>query len=273
MTPSSPAATIAERVREVRARIEAACVRAGRDASEVTLVAVSKTFDVASIAEVMAAGVADFGENRAQELLPKVEAASKAGLGTREAGDRGPRGGSLRQAQGRLGSPRTDTGEPGGSDLRWHFIGHLQRNKVREVVPLIHALHSLDSIRLIEAVSAARSGVRAASDAARPLPCYLEVNVGGEAQKEGIDRSEVGALLAAAAVAPGIEVVGLMTVAPLVDDAEQARPVFRMLRELASAHGLRGLSMGMTNDFEVAIEEGATLVRVGRAIFGERAPQ
>jgi PLP dependent protein len=261
---STPALTVAERVAAVRARIEGACARVGRDASEVTLVAVSKTFDVASIAEVYAAGVPDFGENRAQELLPKIEAASEVGLGGWPAGDRGPRRGST-------GSPRTDDGGgPQGAELRWHFIGHLQRNKVREVVPRIHALHSLDSIRLIEAVSAARLGLREGSDAAQPLPCYLEINVAGEAQKEGVPPSEVGALLAAAAATPGIEVVGLMTVAPLVDDPEEARPVFRALRELAVAHGLRGLSMGMTNDFEVAIEEGATVIRVGRAIFGER---
>jgi hypothetical protein len=263
-TPKSAATTtIAERMLEVRARIEAACARVGRDASEVTLIAVSKTFDLASIAEALAAGVADFGENRAQELLPKIEAASRAGLGGHPPQDRGSRRPST-------GSGRTDDGGSlRESELRWHFIGHLQRNKVREVVPRIHALHSLDSIRLIEAVSA----VRAASDAAGPLPCYLEVNVAGEAQKEGASPSEVAALLAAAAVAPGIEVVGLMTVAPLVADPEEARPVFRALRELASAHGLRGLSMGMTNDFEVAIEEGATVVRVGRAIFGDRTSQ
>lgn len=260
MTSRAPAATIAERVAEVRTRIEGACARAGRDTSEVTLVAVSKTFDIASIAEALAAGVADFGENRAQELLPKIEAASKAGLRIPGAENRGPRGGSP-------GSPRAEEGGSSrGTELRWHFIGHLQRNKVREVVPRIHALHSLDSIRLIEAVAR----VRAELDAARPLPCYLEVNIAGEAQKEGVHPSEVGGLLAAAAAARGIEVVGLMTVAPLVADPEETRPVFQALREFALAHGLRGLSMGMTNDFEVAIEEGATLVRVGRAIFGER---
>jgi pyridoxal phosphate enzyme (YggS family) len=237
MTPRSPDITIAERVLEVRARIEAASARAGRDASEVRLVAVSKSFDVASIAEARAAGVRDFGENRAQELLPKIGAASNEAL-----------------------------------DLRWHFIGHLQRNKVREVVPSIQALHSLDSARLIEAVSGTRLpvGLGGGRHAAQPLPCYLEVNVAGEAQKQGVAPFEVAALVEAAVAAPGVEVVGLMTVAPLVADPEEARPAFRALRELASEHGLRGLSMGMTNDFEVAIEEGATLVRVGRAIFGDR---
>ncbi|MFN8638229.1 MAG: alanine racemase [Dehalococcoidia bacterium] len=138
---------------------------------------------------------------------------------------------------------------------------------------MIAALHSLDSARLIEAVSAARQPVglgRGHHDANR-LPCYIEVNIAGEAQKEGVPPSEVAALLAAADSAPGIELAGLMTVAPL-GPAEAARPVFRALHDLAAAHGLRGLSMGMTDDFEVAIEEGATVVRVGRAIFGERAP-
>lgn len=234
-TPASPAAGatgIAQRAAAVRARIAAACQRVGRDPASVTLVAVSKTFSLATIEEALAAGLGDLGENRAQELLPKARAALEAKL-----------------------------------HPKWHFIGHLQRNKAREVVPLIHALHSLDSPRLLEAVAA----VRAASDAAHPLPCYLEVNIAGEAQKQGVPPSEVAALLAAAARAPAVEVVGLMTVAPLVADPEAARPTFRALRDLATAHGLTGLSMGMTNDYEVAIEEGATVVRVGRAIFGDRA--
>lgn len=237
ISPLSPTATIAERAEAVRARIVAACERAGRDPSGVTLVGVSKTFGIAEVAAALDAGVTDFGENRAQELVPKARAASEAGLAA-----------------------------------RWHFIGHLQRNKVNDVVPLISALHSLDSTRLIEAVSAARQPVPLGGGrhAVSPLPCYLEVNVSGETQKQGVAPSEVAVLLASAAAVPGIEVVGLMTVAPLASDAEAARPVFRTLRELAGAHGLEGLSMGMTNDFEVAIEEGATVVRVGRAIFGDR---
>ncbi len=223
-------AELASALAAVRARIAAACASCGRDPASVELVAVGKTQPVEAVRAAYAAGQRVFGENYVQELVAKAAACADL------------------------------------EGLRWHFIGHLQRNKVREVVPRIHALHSLDSVRLVEAVSVAR----AASDAVGALPCYLEVNVAGEAQKEGVPPSGVGALLAAAAVAPGVEVVGLMTVAPLVDDPEDARPVFRALRELASAHGLRELSMGMTNDFEVAIEEGATLVRVGRAIFGER---
>jgi len=237
-SPQSPPSTIERRIEAVRSRIRLACERAGRDPSAVTLVAVSKTFGLEDVAAALEAGVADFGENRAQELVPKARAATEAGLAP-----------------------------------RWHFIGHLQRNKVAEVVPLIATLHSLDSPRLIEAVSAARRPMPLGGGrhAVNPLPCYLEVNVSGEAQKQGVPPSEVGALLATAAAAPGIEVIGLMTVAPFAADAEAARPVFRALRALADAHGLEGLSMGMTNDFEVAIEEGATVVRVGRAIFGDRS--
>lgn len=237
ISPPTHTESIAGRIEAVRGRIRAACGRVGRDPSEVTLVAVSKTFSLELIGAAMEAGLTDFGENRAQELVPKARDASAADL------------------------------RP-----RWHFIGHLQRNKVPDVVPLISALHSLDSVRLIEEVSEARlpAPIGGGRHALNPLPCYLEVNVSGEAQKQGVPPAEVASLLVAAAAAPGIEVVGLMTVAPLVEHAEAARPVFRALRDIAAAHGLKGLSMGMTNDFEVAIEEGATVVRVGRAIFGGR---
>ncbi len=226
--------TIAQRIAEVRAVIARACERAGRDPSEVLLVGASKTQPASAIRDAIAAGLADFGENRADELEAQVEAARVAGI------------------------------QP-----NWHFIGHLQRNKVREVVPAISALHSLDSTALIAEIERRREALDAAG-ATLPLPCYLEVNVAGEAQKQGIAPADVPALLAAAEASPVVTVVGLMTVAPLVPDPEQVRPVFRALRELAQAHGLKGLSMGMTDDYPVAIEEGATLVRVGRAIFGER---
>ncbi|MEZ4503253.1 MAG: YggS family pyridoxal phosphate-dependent enzyme [Dehalococcoidia bacterium] len=229
---------VRERVAAVRARIEAACARAGRDPGEVTLIAVSKTFGLDAVEAALEAGITDFGENRAQQLVPKAEGAASMGL------------------------------RP-----RWHFIGHLQRNKARDVVPHIVALHSVDSPRLVTAISREimRIGEHgAAADAAGSLRCYLEVNVAGEASKEGVAPDALPALLEAARAADGVEVAGLMTVAPLAASAEAARPVFAALRELARSHGLDGLSMGMTNDFEVAIEEGATMVRVGRAIFGER---
>ncbi len=236
------ATTLATRLADVRARIAAACERAGRDPAGVTLVGVSKTQPPEAVREALAAGLVDLGENRAQDLLEQAEAASTAGL-----------------------APRWPT-------PRWHFIGHLQRNKVRDVLPHIAALHSLDSARLIEEIErrweARPAG--ALAGASDRLPCYLEVNVGGEAQKSGVAPADVPALLAAASASRAIEVAGLMTVAPQVPDPEQARPVFRTLRALAEAHGLTGLSMGMTEDYAVAIEEGATIVRVGRAIFGER---
>lgn len=223
--------TIAGRIADIRASIARACERADRNPAAVTLIGVTKTFTVDAVAEAIEAGLADFGENRAQELLPKVEEAASRGL------------------------------QP-----RWHFIGHLQRNKVRDVLPHIVALHSLDSARLAAAVEA--EGERQQGSA---LPCYVEVNVGGEASKEGVTPSEVPELLRAVASMRHLEVVGLMTVAPQAGDAELVRPVFRELRELAHTHGLAGLSMGMSEDYLVAIEEGATAVRVGRALFGARS--
>lgn len=235
--------TVAARLASVRARVAAACERAGRDPAAVAIVGVTKTHPVEAVQEAIEAGLVDLGENRAQELLPKTEAAAARGLAP-----------------------------------RWHFIGHLQRNKVREVLPHIAALHSLDSVRLATEIDrrsaqqqAQQQQHRAAHPrAAHPLPCYLDVNIGGETSKEGVEPGQVGELLRGVTALPSIEVVGLMTVAPPVDDAEQVRPVFRELRELAEAHGLAGLSMGMTDDYVVAIEEGATVVRVGRVVFGPR---
>lgn len=230
---TAPASGIAYRLAEVRSRIEAACERAGRDPAGVTLVGVSKTYPVDLVREAIEAGLRDFGENRAQEVVPKARALAEAG----------------------------------GTQPRWHFIGHLQRNKVREVLPHMNVLHSLDSERLIEEIER-RFSEQPAHD--HPFPCYLEVNVSGEASKGGVPPEDLPTLLRRAQDSPVLRVEGLMTVAPRVADPEDVRPVFRALRELAATHGLPGLSMGMTDDFEVAIEEGATLVRVGRAIFGER---
>lgn len=227
--------TVAARLAAVRARIVAACERAGRNPASVTLVAVSKGHPAEACAAAVAAGTPDLGENRAQEWLPKVHALRERGV-----------------------------------PARWHFIGHLQTNKVRDVLPYIDVFHALDSTRLLDAITREAARLAGAGTAARPLPCYLEVNVGGEPQKGGVTPSEVSGLLAAAAASSAVRVEGLMTVAPRTADPEAVRPVFRALRELATAHGLAGLSMGMTEDFAVAIEEGATLVRVGRAIFGDR---
>ena len=218
--------SIAGRLEAVRAEIAAACERADRDRGGVQIVGVTKTHPLEVVAEALEAGLEDFGENRAQELLPKAEAAAAMGLAP-----------------------------------RWHFVGHLQRNKVRQLLPQIVALHSLDSLRLAGEIE------RRASEL---LPCYLEINVGGEASKEGADPAQLPELLRGLSSHPHVEVVGLMTVAPFVDDPELVRPVFRRLRELAEAHGLAGLSMGMTGDYHVAVEEGASVVRLGRVLFGER---
>ena len=234
---TATATSIASRLAVVREHIAAACDRAGRDPAGVTIVGVTKTHPPSLVEEALAAGLTDIGENRAQELLPKAEALEARGLAP-----------------------------------RWHFIGRLQRNKVRGVLPHIAALHSLGSVRLADEIERRAERLEAASGASArgPLPCYLEVNVADEASKDGISPKELPELLREAANRPHIAVAGLMTVAPLVDDPEQVRPVFRQLRELARAHGLEGLSMGMTDDYVVAVEEGATVVRLGRVIFGAR---
>ena len=234
---TATATSIAANLAAVRERIAAACERARRDPAEVTIVGVTKTHPPEVVEEALAAGLTDIGENRAQELLPKAEALAARGLAP-----------------------------------RWHFIGRLQRNKVRGVLPHIAALHSLGSVRLADEIErrAERLEAGGSAGALAPLPCYLEVNVAGEASKDGVAPEELPELLREAANRRHIAVAGLMTVAPLVDDPEQLRPVFRELRELARAHGLEGLSMGMTDDYAVAVEEGATVVRLGRVIFGAR---
>ncbi len=216
--------TIAARLAQVRERIAAACERSGRSPEAVTLVAVSKGFGAAAVREAVAAGVTDIGENRVQE-----------------AADKWPELGEL-------------------SGVTWHMVGHLQRNKVKVALDLFDVIHSVDSLRLAEAISN-----RALSN----VPVFLEVNVSQEPTKTGFTIAEVADAYAAARPLH-LDIRGLMTIAPLTERAEDARPIFRDLRETAHGLGLKQLSMGMTNDFEIAIEEGATHVRVGRAIFGER---
>jgi len=223
---------VRENLREVRDRMAAAAARSGRAADAVRLVAVTKTVGVDTIRTLLATGERDLGENRPQQLRDRAAALA---------------------------------GEP----IAWHFVGRLQRNKVKYVVPTAALIHSVDSAALAEALSqrAAREGCRAR--------CLLEVNTSGEASKGGVRPEEVAALAAAAAALPGIDLAGLMTMAPIVEDAEAARPVFAALREALErvnreavlARPLAELSMGMTQDYEVAIEEGATLVRVGTALF------
>lgn len=230
---SSPATSsiIAANLARVRERITAACERVDRDPSGVTLIAVTKTWPAEAVLEALAAGVTDFGENRVQEGLPKAAAVELA----------------ARNSQ--LATPA------------WHFIGHLQTNKVRDALRFASYIHSVDSEKLLRAIS---------NVAIAPVNVFLEVNVAGEESKFGFSPSEVPEAVALARSLHGIRLAGLMTVAPRVTDPEEARPVFRALAALAREHTLAHLSMGMTEDYEIAIEEGATHIRVGRAIFGER---
>jgi pyridoxal phosphate enzyme (YggS family) len=202
----------------------------GRDPAEVTLVAVTKTFTAETVIDAVLAGLTDIGENRIQEAVPKITAVNQWAARERR-------------------QPPT-----------WHLVGHLQRNKVRDALEHFAILHSLDSVRLAEALD---------QRAQRTLDVYVEVNVGGEESKQGFAPEDVSKALAAVSRLSHVNPIGLMTVAPLAED-EVVRKVFRSLRELAQANGLKELSMGMSNDFEIAIEEGATCVRLGRVLFGER---
>lgn len=225
--------SVAERLLEVRGRIEAACGNVGRDPSSVDLLAVSKTFPAEVIREAVDAGHRLFGESRQQEAEAKI--------------------------------PQL----PGS--LQWHFIGHLQRNKVRKVLPLVEALHSIDSVKL------ARQVDRVAEELGLFPKVFMEVNVGSEGGKHGFGKEDLRASMEELLDFERLEIRGLMAIPPFVSEPEQARPWFVELREfrdrLQSEFGvpLPGLSMGMSGDFEVAIEEGSTIVRVGSSIFGSRA--
>ena len=229
--------TIADRLAGVRGRIAAAARSAGRDPSSIRLVAVSKTFPLESIREAYAAGQRDFGENRVQEAAEKIAA-----------------GGDL--------------------EIRWHLLGHLQTNKARKAAPAFSTIHSVDSVELLERIDLA------ATDARRTPELLIQVDLAGEATKFGLPPRDVPQLFDAAARCRAARVVGLMTLPPIPESPEDARPWFRQLRELRDrlaagvpASMLAELSMGMSGDFEVAIEEGSTMVRVGTAIFGSRPAQ
>lgn len=228
---------IAERLEAVRERIAQACQRAGRHTDDITLVGVTKTFPVEMVAAAREAGLCDFGENRVQELTSKA---------------------------------KTMPGAAQNGTLRWHMIGHLQRNKAKDVVACADVFHALDSLRLADALD------KRAAEAGRVLPCFVQVNVSGEASKFGLDPDAVAEVLQRLAEYEHLHVVGLMTLAAPAADPEDVRPQFRRLRRLfetcgAGRHGpMASLSMGMSGDFEVAIEEGATHVRLGTILFGRR---
>jgi pyridoxal phosphate enzyme (YggS family) len=231
--------SIAENIARVHERIAVVARRAGRNPDEITLMAVSKTFPAQSIREARAAGLRVFGENRVQEFAGKAAA---------------------------LGDL---------TDLEWHLIGHLQTNKAAKATELFDCVDSVDSLRMAEKLNAS------AGSASKILPALIEINVGGETAKSGVapDSGELEQILTSATRWGNLKINGLMTVPPFAEDPEGSRTYFRQLRrirERTAARSLPGismevLSMGMSHDFVVAIEEGATCVRVGTAIFGERA--
>lgn len=228
---TDPAALLTDRLRALEDRLRAACRRAGRDRAEVRLVAVTKSVPAEVAALLPPLGVLDLGESRPQELWRKAAALP--------------------------------------ADVHWHLIGHLQRNKVERTLPLVRLIHSVDSLRLLDAIEAeaARQG--------RPVAALLEVNASREASKHGFAPEAVPGLVPRLAALRHVSVRGLMTMAAPDDDAGRARPAFAALRrlrdrlrtDLGPGHPLEHLSMGMTGDFEVAVEEGATLVRVGTLLF------
>ncbi len=227
------------RLEAINRRIAAACGRAGRRASEVTLVAVSKTVPAARIREAIEAGVRTLGENRVQEAAAKIPELSAISA---------------------------------EHNVQWHLIGHLQSNKARRAVELFDAVHSVESVKLAERLD------NIAGEKGKRLPIFVEVNLGGEQSKAGVGPDEVLPLCERISKLANLELKGLMAVPPFFDDPEDARPFFqrlRLLRDEARRAGVVGeqfkdLSMGMSNDFEVAIEEGATFIRVGTALFGAR---
>jgi PLP dependent protein len=231
--------SIAENIAEVRKRIAASAHRAGRDPEKITLMGVSKTFPPESVREAYGAGLRVFGENRVQEFIGKVAA--------------------LRDLQ----------------EAEWHMIGHLQSNKAAPAAEAFFAIDSLDSLKLAEKLNAS------AEKLGKKLSILIEINVAGESAKSGLapDSEELEELLSAAPRLGQLEFRGWMTVPPFTEDPQQARPYFRKLRalrdQIAARHlpavFMHVLSMGMSHDFEVAIEEGSTCLRVGTAIFGQRA--
>jgi pyridoxal phosphate enzyme (YggS family) len=228
-------ATVAANLQSVRSRIDAAARRAGRDPSQVRLIAVSKTFGADQVRAAWAAGQRDFGENKVQEALQKI-------------------------------------GETSDIEMRWHLIGHLQSNKARKAASSFACIHSLDSIDLLRKLDAA------AGEQGSSPEVLVQIDLAGEETKFGAGADDARRILDAALGARAVRAAGLMLIPPWDDDQERTRPWFVQLRELRDrwlaeglpAAALRHLSMGMSHDFEAAVEEGATLVRVGTAIFGKR---
>lgn len=223
-----------ENFQSVEARIQAACDRAGRSRKEVTLIAVSKTKPVEMLQTIYDAGSRDFGENKVQEMCDKIEQLP--------------------------------------TDIRWHMIGHLQTNKVKYIVGRVSLIHSVDSLHLAQEIE------KQAAKLDVIVPILIEVNIAEEESKFGIHKEETISLVREVATLPHIRIQGLMTIAPYVENPEDNRAYFRGIKQLSvdiareniDNVSMDCLSMGMTGDYEVAIEEGATMVRVGTGIFGER---
>jgi len=222
-TPTRPPAQLAQNLADVRARMAAACARAGRAPEDVRLVAVTKSVDLATCQALHALGVTDMGENRIEIASPKVAALGRA--------------------------------------ITWHMIGNVQRRKAREVVQLFDCVDAVDRVELAEALQRRLEGE------ARHLPILIEVNVSGETAKHGFAPADVPAALGAIAAFEHLDVRGLLTMAPYEAPEPEIRGYFRALKALCTEHGLPECSMGMTHDYEIAIEEGATQVRVGSALF------
>jgi pyridoxal phosphate enzyme (YggS family) len=223
---------IAENIKSLQERIERKCLEVKRNSSEIRLIAVSKTFGIGDIQKVFEEGIRDFGENKAQELSAKFEQIDHK--------------------------------------ITWHFIGHLQRNKVRFVVPAASYIHSVDSLQLASEIN------KYAAKCNKIQKILLQVKTSYEESKSGIEnKSELSDLARYCNEFSNVETLGLMTIAPFTDDKDIIRQSFRQLRKLkddlnTDGYNLKELSMGMTSDFELAIEEGATMLRIGSAIFGER---
>ena len=226
---------VAENIKNIRKRIEATCSRCGRRAEDVQIVAVTKTFGVENIREAIKAGQLDFGENYVQELTQKKM-------------------------------------QLGNSSVRWHFIGHLQTNKVKHIAEFIHLIHTIDNQRVAAELQ------KRAEQCNRSSDVLIEVHTTEETSKSGVVPAQVVELVKSISKLPRVRVQGLMTMGPFSDNPDDSRPSFRQLADLGKTIEKEGfekvsmkeLSMGMTHDFEVAIEEGATIVRIGTAIFGKR---
>ncbi len=226
---------IAENVENICERIRNTCAKVGRNPNDVLFVAVSKTFSSDKVAQAVRSGVYDIGENFVQELTKK---------------------------RNQLNDPR----------IRWHFVGHLQTNKMKYIAKFIHLIHSVENLRVAEEIN------KRAIAEGRTIDVLIEVNTSGEATKYGIEPAKTLEFVKSASQFPNVRVKGLMTIGPFLPNPEQSRPAFRLLRELKEkilSEGIehvemQHLSMGMTNDFEVAVEEGSTIVRLGTAIFGPR---